>query len=273
VLSKRLCLPLLIFRQGRRTITLNLVLKDVPGTLAKIFSSIYLRNINVVGCITNAIPEESGGIFCVVYLDVTDVQTQELMNLINEFKSMDEVYYVDYNEFNVDSIGSAALSQDYEELCISNERAAIFTYAHLKGLFNGLYEKFGEGAAIFLYHLGLGVGEFLGNAYKPLLEAGASPKALLELALQTGRAFGWFSKYELEVISKEEFRVKLWKHVECTFLSGVVNNPTGNLRRGIFAGYLSNLFGGNWTVSETECINNGHDACVFHIKKEKATLP
>jgi len=268
-----LCLPLLMFRQGRRTVTLNLILKDVPGTLAKIFNRIYAKNINVVGCITNAIPEESGGILCIFYLDVTDLPTQEFMNLINELKKMDEVYYVDYNEFYVDSIGSAALSQYYEELCILNERAVVFTYAHLKGLFNGLYEKFGEGAAIFLYHLGLGVGEFLANAHKPLLEAGASPKVLLEFALQTGRAFGWFSKYELEALSEEEFRVKIWKHVECTFLSDVANSTTGNLRKGIFAGYLSNLFGGNWTVSEVRCINTGHDACVFHIKKERVTLP
>jgi len=75
-----LCLPLLMFRQGRRTVTLNLILKDVPGTLAKIFNRIYAKNINVVGCITNAIPEESGGILCIVYLDVTDLSTQEFMN-------------------------------------------------------------------------------------------------------------------------------------------------------------------------------------------------
>ncbi len=268
-----MCLPLLVFRHGRRTTTLNFILRDVPGTLAKIFNAIYARNINVIGCITSATSEEGRGTFCAVYLDVTDVPVSEFKNLINEFKSMEEVHYVDYNEFDVDSIGSAAFSQYYEELCIYDKSAVIFTHAHLKGLFNGLYEKFKDGAAVFLYHLGLTVGEFLANTYKPLLDNGASPKTLLELALQTGKVFGWFSKYELDIISKDEFYVKIWKSVECTFLSGVANGPAGNLRRGILAGYMSTLFGGEWTVNEVECINAGNDRCTFHVKKEKPSLP
>ncbi|MEM2909470.1 MAG: V4R domain-containing protein [Nitrososphaerota archaeon] len=267
-MGKSLDLPLLVFRRGRRVTTLNLILKDVPGTLAKVFNAIHTRNINVVGCITSATSEESKGIFNAIYLDVTDVPVSDFRSLIKELESMDEVCYVDYNEFSINSVGSAAFSQYYEELSIFNERATIFTYAHLKGLFNGLYEKFGEGAAIFLYHLGLTVGEFMANTYKPLLEAGAAPKTLLELALQTGRIFGWFSKYELDTISKDEFRIKIWEHVECTFLSGVVNGPAGNLRRGILVGYLSKLFGGDWTVTELECINTGHEKCLFHVKKE-----
>lgn len=258
-----------MFRHGRRITTFNFVLKDVPGTLAKVFNVIYAKGINVVGCITNATPEEGGGIFCAIYLDVTDVPVQDFRSLISELKSMDEVYYVDYNEFCVDSIGSVAFSQYYRELCIIDERAVVFTSAHLKGLFNGLYEKFKDGAAIFLYHLGFTVGEFLANTHKSLLESGASPETLLELALQTGRAFGWFSKYELDIISKDEFRVKIWKNIECTFLSGVVNKPTGDLRRGILAGYTSKLFGGEWSVDEVECINSGNGNCTFHVKKEK----
>lgn len=268
-MSKRLCLPLLVLRQDRRIITLNFILKDVPGTLAKIFNIIYVRNINVIGCITSATPEESGGIFCAVYLDITDIPASELRNLLNDLKSLEEVYYVDYNEFDMNSAGSAAFSQYYEELCIVNERAVIFTHAHLKGLFNGLYEKFKEGAAVFLYHLGLTVGEFLANTYKPLLELNVTPKTLLELALQTGKAFGWFSKYELDVISKDEYRIKIWNSVECSFLSGVANGPAGNLRRGILAGYLSRLFGGEWVVNEVECVNAGNERCTFHAKKEK----
>ncbi len=258
-----------MFKHGRRITTLDLILKDVPGTLAKVFSVIYAKNINVVGCITNAVAEESGGVFCVVYLDATDVPAQDFRNLLNELKNMEEVYYVDYEEFDIDSIGSAAFSQYYEELCIHDERATIFTSAHLKGLFNGLYKKFGKGAAIFLYHLGLDVGEFMANTYKPMLEAGASPKTLLELALQTERASGWFSKYELDVISKDEFRIKIWKNAECAFLSNVANVPTGNLRKGILIGYLSKLFGGEWTVNEVECVNTGSEVCLFHVKKEK----
>lgn len=268
-MSKCLHLPLLVFRQGRKITTLNLVLRDIPGMLAKVFRAIYARNINVVGCITSVAleGEEKYGVFNAIYLDVTDVSNSNFSSLIDELKSMDGVYYIDYEEFKLDSIGSAAFSEYYEELCVFNERAAIFTDAHLRGLFNGLYEKFGDGAAVFLYHLGLMVGEFLARTYKPLLESGASPKTLLELALQAGRAFGWFSKYELETLSRDEFRVGIWGHVECMLLSGVTKGPAGNLRRGILTGYLSKLFGGDWSVTEVECLNTGQSRCLFHVKK------
>ncbi|MGC8614192.1 MAG: V4R domain-containing protein, partial [Conexivisphaera sp.] len=59
--------------------------------------------------------------------------------------------------------------------------------------------------------------------------------------------------------------------IECGVLSNYVKGRarTSHFFRGMIAGALSKIEGGEWDVEEVECVNDGSDKCAFEAKRRR----
>ncbi|MGC9077119.1 MAG: V4R domain-containing protein, partial [Conexivisphaera sp.] len=57
----------------------------------------------------------------------------------------------------------------------------------------------------------------------------------------------------------------------CEVLSNYVKGRarTSHFFRGMIAGALSKIEGGEWDVEEVECVNDGSDKCAFEAKRRR----
>jgi hypothetical protein len=77
----------------------------------------------------------------------------------------------------------------------------------------------------------------------------------------------------IEVLSDPNggrYRFEVGHLIECEVLSKYVTGRarTSNFFRGMIAGALSTIEGGEWEVEEVECINDGSDKCAFEARRK-----
>ncbi|MBO3768829.1 MAG: hypothetical protein JTT15_00245, partial [Candidatus Brockarchaeota archaeon] len=129
-----------------------------------------------------------------------------------------------------------------------------------------LYEKFGTGAAVILYEMGLGMGE---SKFKSVVSKYRVDKqTAVKIILAERSAKGWciaqlenFNKNGAVIVAKELF--------ECLPFRDNQERPISQFFRGYLAGVFQQLYGKNVNVIETECIAKGDSSCRFIVQVAK----
>jgi len=137
----------------------------------------------------------------------------------------------------------------------------------LAGLLHGAKKYLGEDAgAAFTYYEGFFAGQAAGENLSQLDHAAALTRIMRVLE---ARGYGT----PIEVLSDPNggrYRFEVGHLIECEVLSKYVTGraKTSNFFRGMIAGALSTIEGGEWEVEEVECINDGSDKCAFEARRK-----
>jgi len=151
-------------------------------------------------------------------------------------------------------------------LTVGGERSFTLRVDSFGAILKRLYEKFGTGAAVILYEMGLGMGE---SKFKDVMSKyQADKQASLRIILAERAAKGWciakieeFNSKGAIIVARELF--------ECISFKNSQSKSASQLFRGYLAGISQQLYGKNVIVAETECIAKGDDVCRFIIQVVK----
>ncbi|MGC9191767.1 MAG: V4R domain-containing protein [Conexivisphaera sp.] len=147
----------------------------------------------------------------------------------------------------------------------SGARAVVMTSRALLGLFLGARQYLGEEVgATFAYYAGF----FSGREAARQFSSSLGREAAIRVHTRILESHGYASSIEvLRDAGGGRYRFEVRDLVECALLRGMRGGRTSHWFRGVLAGFLSELEGGDWDVEEVACVNDGSDACVFEARR------
>ncbi|MGQ9479660.1 MAG: V4R domain-containing protein [Thermoproteota archaeon] len=151
-------------------------------------------------------------------------------------------------------------------LLVGGERSFTLRVESFGAILKRLYEKFGTGAAVILYEMGISLGE---SKIKGVLSRyGVDKQTALKIVLAERSAKGWCMA-ELEDFNSREAVVVVRELFECMLFRNGQNKPVSQFFRGYLAGLFQYVYGKEVSITETRCIAKGDDACTFTIQVSK----
>jgi len=257
--------PIIEIRPGRRLAdaAIEVDLSEASGDAAaqRIFRAILEANARILGFMCTM---KGSSMACVGILDLTDsrVGAEDLRSAIS---GMRFVRSFEISEGPVE--GFAAVRGIALES--AGARSVLMSTRALSGLFGGAADYLGEEAgAAFTYYEGLFAGRGMGGY---LLQFGRD--AALAMLPRVWEARGYATRVEmLSDTGGGRHRFEVRRLIECEVLSPRYRERgwrkrTSNYFRGMIAGALSALEGGEWDVEEVECVNDGSDRCAFEARR------
>jgi len=148
-------------------------------------------------------------------------------------------------------------------LTVGGERSFTLRVDSFGAILKRLYEKFGTGAAVILYEMGLGMGE---SKFKSMVSKYRVDKqTAVKIILAERSAKGWCVARIGELNSRGAV-VMVHDLFECMPFRNNQERPISQLFRGYLTGLFQQLYGKNVTVTESECIAKGDNVCRFLIR-------
>jgi len=139
----------------------------------------------------------------------------------------------------------------------------IFTEISYTGIFKGLRDNFGQGGALFLYHMGRTVGENVFLNHQKIAKS-HSYKKIAKVAETMAFIMGWGRVSIYINKKKKKARVIIFDNFECELFRGSYK-PQSYFMKGVISGWFSKLFESEVIVNETKCIAMGDDYCEFKV--------
>ncbi|MEM1557218.1 MAG: V4R domain-containing protein [Thermoproteota archaeon] len=190
------------------------------------------------------------------FIDLTHskLKAEDIKNLL---RGIDGVLEINVSEQTFDGLVIDTL---HFPLRVSGERSFTFRVETFGGILKRLYDKFGTGAAVILYEMGVAAGE---SKAKSIIKKYRLDKLkTLKLIMAERAAKGWclaevteFSSKKITLMVKELF--------ECMPFQGKQENAVSQFFRGYLTGLLRQIFNKDVSVTEVECIAKGDAACKF----------
>lgn len=148
-------------------------------------------------------------------------------------------------------------------LRVSGERSFTLRVETFGGILKRLYEKFGTGAAVILYEMGVTAGESKAKsiAKKYRLDKLSS----LRLMMAERSAKGW-CRAEVAEFNNRRATIIVSDLFECMPFKGKQDNAVSQFFRGYLAGIFSQLYNKSVSVTEVECVAKGNPACKFIVE-------
>ena len=258
-------MPLIRIEPGRRLATVSIRLRGVEegasamaGASAVLYSRMSAWGVRMLGFTCSF---EEDGVTCVGLGDYTNASASPA-DVAAALEKIPGVVDVKIHEGPVE--GFAAVRGFVLEA--ADARAVLMSSRALAGLLQGPREYLGEDAgAAFVYYEGF----FTGRAMGEYLSQFGRERALAMLPrVWEARGYGT----PIDVLSDPDgkhHRFEVGRLIECEVLSKYVRGParTSHFFRGMIAGALSVIEGGEWDVEEVECINDGSDKCAFEARR------
>ncbi|MEM3713310.1 MAG: V4R domain-containing protein, partial [Thermoproteota archaeon] len=145
-------------------------------------------------------------------------------------------------------------------LQVSGERSFTFRVETFGGILKRLYDKFGTGAAVILYEMGVAAGE---SKAKSMIKKHRLDKLkMIKLTMAERAAKGWCIA-EVAEFSSKNVTLMVKDLFECLPFKGKQENSVSQFFRGYLAGLLRQIFNKDVTVTEVECVAKGDAACKF----------
>ncbi|MGC8969698.1 MAG: V4R domain-containing protein [Conexivisphaera sp.] len=252
--------PLVAVEPGRRLAAVSLRVRepDLPAVASAIRSRIAAAGIRILGFACSA---DGDAYACVGLGDYTDAPASPA-EVADWLSSIPGVLEVNLHVAPVD--GFAAVGGLVLEA--AGARAIVMSSRAFAGLLQGPREYLGEDAgASFVYYEGF----FAGRAMGEYLLGFGRERALAMLP-RIWEARGYAPNIEMLVDRDgSRYRFEARRLIECEVLSRYVKGRarTSHFFRGMVAGVLSTLEGGEWDVEEVECVNDGSDRCAFEARR------
>ncbi|MGC8613865.1 MAG: V4R domain-containing protein [Conexivisphaera sp.] len=253
-------LPLSWFDPGKDLVSVR-VRADSAGKIGMYWYYLLQRNISIFGTMMNVSP---GGAFAYAILDATGMGRDELVGILRSapIGGLD-VEVIDAGVRGFASTGGHLLEA-------GSGRSIVLSASGLMGFFRGMRELMGDDAgAAFLYYAGFVTGKEWG---KFLVDRVGNPHEAVKIFLEVLKSQGLATSAEF-LEGEDHYRIEAHDLIECDVLSEYAAGKGGHMRtshwfRGIVAGVISAVMGGEWSVEEVECINNGSDRCAFEVRRK-----
>ncbi|WP_269473735.1 V4R domain-containing protein [Conexivisphaera calida] len=256
-------LPLSWFDPGRDLVSVR-VRADSAGKIGMYWYYLLQNGVAIFGTMMNVAP---GGALAFAILDATGMGREELMRIMRSAPVGDvEVEVIDAGVKGFASTGGHLLEA-------GSGRSIVMSASGLAGLFRGMRELMGDDAgAAFLYYAGFVTGREWG---KFLVDHVGDPHAAARVFVEVLKSQGLATSAEI-LEGEDRYRIEARDLIECEVLSDYASRKGGRMRtshwfRGIVAGVISAVRGGEWDVEEVECVNDGSDKCAFEIRRKQGT--
>ncbi|MEM1554014.1 MAG: V4R domain-containing protein [Thermoproteota archaeon] len=195
-------------------------------------------------------------------IDISE-SNESLNEIIEDIKSIDGVLEVRFSD-NV--LNGIIIDELFFPLMVGGERSFTLRVESFGAILKRLYEKFGTGAAVILYEMGLGMGE---SKFKSVVSKYRVDKqTAVKIILAERSAKGWCIA-RLEEFNNKNVVVFAQDLFECLPFRDNHDRPISQFFRGYLAGIFQQLYGKNVNVIETECIAKGDKLCKFVIESGK----
>ncbi|MEM2275855.1 MAG: V4R domain-containing protein [Thermoproteota archaeon] len=186
-----------------------------------------------------------------------------LAEIVEDIESIDGVLEVKFSD-NV--LNGLIIDELFFPLTVGGERSFTLRVESFGAILKRLYEKFGTGAAVILYEMGLGMGE---SKFKSVVNRyHVDKQTAVKIILAERSAKGWCIT-RLEELNTRGAIVLAQDLFECMPFRDKQDKPISQLFRGYLTGIFQQLYGRNVSVTETECIAKGDNACKFVIEAGK----
>ncbi|MDW8034372.1 MAG: V4R domain-containing protein [Nitrososphaerota archaeon] len=206
---------------------------------------------------------EKDEVYIGFFVDMKDTKDITPEKVVEEFKKINGVLEV---KFSQKMFGDLIIDELFFPLFVGGERSFTLRVESFGAILKRLYEKFGTGAAVILYEMGVSLGESkvegLIKKYK------VDKQTALKIILAERAAKGWGIAEAEEVNSKKSVIV-VRELFECLPFKNKQEKSVSQLFRGYLTGIFQKLYGKSFTVSEVECIAKGDDVCRFLVETVK----
>jgi predicted hydrocarbon binding protein len=189
-----------------------------------------------------------------VDLSASKIKTEDITSLL---KNIDGVLDINVSDQMFDGLIIDTL---HFPLKVSGERSLTFRVETFGGILRRLYDKFGTGAAVILYEMGVAAGE--SKAKSIMKKYRMDKQKMLRLILAERAAKGWCIA-EVEEFSSKRVVFKVRELFECLPFQGKQENAVSQFFRGYLTGLLRQMLNKDVSVTEAECIAKGDAACKF----------
>ncbi|MGC8970275.1 MAG: V4R domain-containing protein [Conexivisphaera sp.] len=255
-------LPFMGIEPGRRLAAMSIRVREpgLAGVASALYSKVAEAGIRILGFACSA---DGGEFLCVGLGDYTDASTSpaEVAAALAAIPGCEDVKI-----YEGPAEGFAAVRGLIPEM--ADARTVLMSTRALAGLLQGPREYLGDDAgAAFVYYEGF----FAGRAMGEYLSRFGRERALAMLhRFWEARGYGT----PIEALSDPgggHHRFEVGHLIECEVLSNYVKGRarTSHFFRGMIAGALSKIEGGEWDVEEVECVNDGSDKCAFEAKRRR----
>lgn len=245
-------------KPGEKCVQICLVLKDVPGALAKATRLLAEAKVNVKTGSTFYLAEYPNAGIWSSFVDFSRA-TKNPQEVLEELRRLDVVL-----EARLEEPKPTPFESIHFPVLHATTRALILPIGMFWALWDG-FERIlkPSGLAAVLYNAGKEVGD---RAAKRLSEMfNIEGKELVQAFAQAVKATGWgvtevsgidMKKHSATIIVKDCFEAAAWRkkpYVVCHWT------------RGYLAGYMSTVFGKPVEAVETKCMAKGDEHCQFKI--------
>jgi len=210
-------------------------------------------------CSFQKLDQEKGEVSKGILVDISG-SNEDLASIINSIKSIKGVIEVRFSNKTIDGL---IIDELFFPLLVGGKRSLTLRVDSFGAMMKRLYEKFGTGAAVVLYEMGIGLGESkfnsIVNDYK------VNKQKAVRVILAERSAKGWCIA-KLEKLNNRGAVVLAQDLFECMPFRNSQDKPISQFFRGYLTGVFKQLYGNNVSVFESECIAKGDKACRFVVQ-------
>ncbi|MGQ9479751.1 MAG: V4R domain-containing protein [Thermoproteota archaeon] len=241
-----------------RIVELSLKARNVPGIMATIINVLSEREVKFLSSFQSVDPNEKTFLMgAFLDLSTSKIKTEDVGKILRNVEGILEVNVHDkmFDGLIIDEL--------HFPLQVSGERSFTFRVETFGGILRRLYEKFGTGAAVILYEMGVAAGE---SKAKGIVKKHRMDKlSILKLIMSERSAKGWCLA-EVEDFSNRKAMLTISDLFECMPFKGNQDRTVSQFFRGYLAGICRILFDKEVSVTEVECVAKGNPVCKFNIQ-------
>ncbi|MEM3713197.1 MAG: V4R domain-containing protein [Thermoproteota archaeon] len=206
---------------------------------------------------------EKNEVYVGFFMDISNAKDITPEKIVEELRKIDGIIEV---KFSQKMFKDMIIDELFFPLMVGGERSFTLRVESFGAILKRLYEKFGTGAAVILYEMGVSLGESkvegLIKKYK------VDKQTALKIILAERSAKGWCIA-EAEEANGRRAVILVRELFECLPFRNKQEKPVSQLFRGYLAGVFQKLYGKSFTVSEVECIAKGDGICRFLVEATK----
>jgi len=260
-MTENTSLPIAMRSKGLNVFLLKLILKNIPGALAKVSTLMAKYNINILSSIIDA-PLDSAKAKMISFIECGKVKTP-IDEVTSKLRGLDVVLDV---EMVKPQHPNLIINDLMYPITFMGVRGILIHIAGLGEVLKYLYSKFGSSAKVLMYYAGYGS---IKGMVKGLKRAtGLRDERLLDICLKMFKAVG-FGDFKITYYNLNPIYVvvEAYDLFECTPFKNKLKEPNSQVFRGILAGIVEEITGKRVTSVEEKCIAKGDPYCQFTIKQ------
>ncbi|MGC8831902.1 MAG: V4R domain-containing protein [Thermoproteota archaeon] len=246
------------YHPNAKLVEISVKAKNVPGTLTSIVKTMFEKNIRLFSGF-QTISEDEHTFLLGAFVDVSGSRVQA-KDLVKELNKLEGVLEANVSDESFDGLMIDTL---HFPLLVSGERSFTLKVETFGGILKRLYEKFGTGAAVILYEMGVVAGE---NKAKSTVKKHRLDKlGSLRLMMAERAAKGW-CRVEVAEFSNRSATLIVNDLFECMPFKGKQDNAVSQFFRGYLSGIFGQLYNKSVSVTEVECVAKGDPVCRFSVQ-------